>query len=150
MILDNIRASIKEGMKNKESDKVALLRLVVGTVQQDGDESDSAVEKVVRKLIKSNKETLDMIIKSLEPGIQVSNETDKLISEITILEDFIPKTMTVEEIVDFITKENIDVSGNEGKAMGAVIKAIKALGLIAQGSDVKLGIQKFHSKDNVE
>jgi uncharacterized protein YqeY len=141
MILDNIRASIKEGMKSKATDKIALLRLVVGTVQQDGDESDSTVEKIIRKLIKSNKETLDMVTQSLEPGAQVSDETAKLISEIGILETFIPQTMTVEDIISFITKENIDVSSNDGKAMGAVMKAIKAFGLIAQGSDVKLAIQ---------
>jgi uncharacterized protein YqeY len=147
MILDNIRASIKEGMKNKATDKVALLRLVVGTVQQDGDESDSAVEKIIRKLIKSNKETLDMVTQSLEPGAQVSDETAKLISEIGILETFIPQTMTVEDIISFITKENIDVSSNDGKAMGAVMKALKISGLTVQGSDVKIAIQKVVSHE---
>jgi uncharacterized protein YqeY len=145
MILDNIRASIKDGMKSKAADKVALLRLVVGTVQQDGDESDSAVEKIIRKLIKSNKETIDMVTQSLEPGAQVSDETTKLISEIGILETFIPQTMTVEDIISFITKENIDVSSNDGKAMGAVMKALKTSGLTVQGADVKLAIQKVIS-----
>jgi uncharacterized protein YqeY len=148
MILDNIRASIKEGMKSKATDKIALLRLVVGTVQQDGDESDSAVEKIIRKLIKSNKETLDMVTQSLEPGAQVSDETAKLISEIGILETFIPQTMTVEDIISFITKENIDVSSNDGKAMGAVMKVLKISGLTAQGTDVKIAIQKLHHNDN--
>jgi uncharacterized protein YqeY len=148
MIIDNIKASIKDGMKAKATDKVALLRLVVGSVQQDADESDAAVEKIIRKLIKSNKETIDAIteqsLKDAESGTPVvSGEVTKLVIENGILESFIPKTMSVDEIAEFITKEGIEITGNEGKAMGAVMKALKGAGLTVQGTDVKLAIKKL-------
>lgn len=135
-------------MKSKAADKVALLRLVVGTVQQDGDESDSAVEKVIRKLIKSNKETIDTVTAQALEDAESGKPDDvaKLILENSILESFIPKTMSIEDIVVFITKENIDISSNDGKAMGAVMKALKSSGLTVQGSDVKLAIQMVVSK----
>ncbi len=138
MIIDNIKAAIKDGMRAKATDKVALLRLVVGTAQQEADESDVAVEKIIRKLIKSNKETIDAIT---DHGL--NDEVANLVLENSILEAFIPKTMTVNEIAEFITKEGIEVSGNDGKAMGAVMKALKAAGLTVQGTDVKAAIQKL-------
>lgn len=149
MIIDNIKESIKDGMKAKATDKVALLRLVVGSVQQDADESDAAVEKIIRKLIKSNKETIDAIteqaLKDAESGTPVvSDEVIKLVTENGVLESFISKTMSVDEIAEFITKEGIDITGNEGKAMGAVMKALKSAGLTAQGVDVKLAIKKLN------
>lgn len=148
MIIDNIRNSIKESMKAKESDKVALLRLVIGTAQQDGDESDLAIDKIIRKIIKSNKETLqalqDQSLQNDESGNSIiSDNVSNLLLQNNILESFIPKTMTIEDIVKFITKENIEITGNEGKVMGNVIKALKSIGLSAQGSDVKSAIKQL-------
>jgi uncharacterized protein YqeY len=146
MIIDKIKASIKDGMKAKASDKVALLRLVVGTVQQDGDDSDSAVEKVIRKLIKSNKETMDAITEQAqdsEIGTPiVSDDVTKLSLENSMLELFIPKLMTVDEIVTFITDNGFKFSDN-GKDIGSLMKILKCAGMTVRGTDIKAAIKQL-------
>lgn len=133
MIIEDIRTQIKEAMKAKLSAKVALLRLIIGTVQQDGDESDAAVEKVIRKMIKNNNQTAEALVDNNKDDTDIRQEN-------ILLESFLPKTMSVEDIQQYIKDNNIDINGHEGKAIGMVIKAIKAAGLNAQGNDVKSAV----------
>lgn len=137
MIIDNIKAKIKDSMKAKDSDTVALLRLVVGSVQQDGDDSDTAVEKVIRKMIKSNNQTAEVLVNN-------GGSAKEVLAENALLDSFLPKSLTVDEIVAFINENAIDVTGHAGKAMGAVMKALKDAGATVQGSDVKSAIEKLN------
>lgn len=74
MIVEDIRSQIKQAMKSGDSDRVALLRLVIGSLQQDGDESDAAAEKVIRGIIKSNIQTAEALVRNGGTAVEVYAE----------------------------------------------------------------------------
>ena len=143
MIIDNVKAEIKNAMKNKDTATLGFLRLVVGTVQQDGKEDDKTVEAIIRKMIKNNNQTIDTI-KDDE-----SKKDDRLAleHENDFLNDFLPQTMSGDDIREYISDKGIDVTSlpNQGAAMGAVMKALKADGKVAQGGDVKAVVESLLS-----
>lgn len=134
MIIDRVKEQIKDAMKSRDSDKSALLRLVVGTAQQEGDDSDTAVEKVIRKMIKSNNQTAEAVVANGGTASEIHKEN-------ALLSSFLPQSMTVEEIKHHlagkIERQPI------GKAMGAAMKILKADGKTAQGADVKKALEEF-------
>ncbi len=149
MIIDNLKTRIKTEMVNKNSEVVALLRLVVGTAQQDNDESDVNLEKILRKMIKSNQQTIDALtdLDSANKGTPViSDKCLSFVNENNLLNSFLPKTMAPEEIVEFIQSNDLDVSTNDGKAMGLVMKTLKSVGKSVQSADVKQAIEMVNKR----
>jgi len=132
MIVDDIKSRIKVAMKARDSETLGLLRLVVGMSQQESVDDDPTIEHIMRKMIKNNYETI-----KLNP-----NSSEGLMKEIVLLEEFLPKSMSVDEILDLISKENIPLE-NTGRAIGSVIKIAKQKGLTIQGNDVKKAIAKL-------
>ena len=137
MILEEIKNQIKAAMKSKDSDKVALLRLIVGNMQQNGDESDAAVEAVIRKLIKNNNITIDALKEQEKDSSLIEQENE-------YLDSFLPKTLSVSEIQQFILDNNLDLTKvpSVGAAVGLVMKQCKQKGLTVQGSDVKSAVEE--------
>lgn len=134
MIIDEINVQIKDAMKSRDSKKSALLRLISGTAQQEGDSSDDAVEKIIRKMIKSNNQTAEAMIANGGTASEIEKEN-------ALLESFLPKSISVEEIKQFISgKVQLQPMG---KAMGAAMKLLKADGKTVQGSDVKKALEEL-------
>jgi len=126
-IIQDIKSQIKEAMIAKDAVRRDILRLVIGQVQQSGDESDEAVIKIIKKIIKSNTETVE----ALESRDHVDvPEVLKLEDEIDFLEPYVPKAMSAEEIKAFISDNSIDLSSakNDGQAMGMLMKPLKGTG----------------------
>ena len=137
-IITDVREAISKAFKAGDKDTTSLLRVVVGEVQQKGDESDAAVEAIMRKMIKNNNETISV----LDPQ---SPDIANLNKENSLLDNFLPKTMTEEEVVDFITAEGIDVAATKsvGQAVGLVMKAAKKAGKTVQGNAVKAAVERL-------
>lgn len=137
MIVQDIKTDIKTAMKAGDRDKAALLRLVIGTLQQENTETDEAAEKVIRKMIKSNNQTAEALVANGSSAMEVHQEN-------ALLNSYLPKSMTVQEIKNYLSGK-IDVSENPGKVMGAAMKLFKDNNLNAQGSDVKQALQEMQS-----
>jgi hemerythrin superfamily protein len=130
-IFETVKAKSREYTFSRETEKSQLLRLVIGTVQQNGDESDTAVEAVIRKIIKGNDETLDIV-----------KEDDQLVQENILLKSFLPESLSVEDVLGIIKDLGVQET-NVGKLTGIVIKHIKTTGKNVQGSTVKEAVSKF-------
>ncbi len=130
-----LQAQIKKGltsaMKAKDDVKKDTLRVVIGELgRSDKKElSDDEVIKVLRKLIKSEKEVLD----------KKGDDSDS--EYINIIESYLPKMATDEEVKKWI-EQNIDFSQfkNKMQAMGLIMKHF---GSLADGNMVRKILQEM-------
>jgi uncharacterized protein YqeY len=134
VIIDQIKSQIKDAMKSRDSERSALLRLVLGTIQQEGDDSDEVVAAIIRKMIKSNNQTVEAVVANGGTASEIHQEN-------ALLNSFLPQSMTVEEIKHYLAGK-IECQPI-GKAMGAAMKILKADGKVAQGADVKKALEEF-------
>ena len=112
-IQHQIKIDLMGAMKAKDEDKKSTLRVVMGEfARADAKElSDDEVIKVLKKLIKSEKETL------LQKG------SDEDTAFIQIIETYLPQMASEDEIVAWV-RDNIDLSQFKSKmqAMGPIMK----------------------------
>ena len=121
MLLDAIKAKMFSAMKAGNTVEKEILRVAVGEITTEAARpgrrgSDDEVEAILRKLIKSNEE-------SLAAGPTAEREAE-LRQEIGILSAFLPKSLSVDEIVAALSPvtEAVRAAGNDGQATGVAMK----------------------------
>ena len=128
---EQIKKDLTLAMKEKNEEKKETLRVVLGEFgrQEKKELTDEEAVKVLQKLIKSEKETLE------KKGL-AENSTF-----IQIIEHYLPKLATDEEIKEWI-HQHIDLSEfkNKMQAMGPIMKHF---GPRADGNTVKQILQKL-------
>ena len=126
---DKILSDIVVAMKEKDKDKLAVLRMVKGAMQLEEinkkrNLNDDEVIAVLSKQIKTRKES----ITDFEKGNRndLIEQTNK---EIEILNTYMPEQFSEEEIIkvidDAFTKVNPTSSSDMGKIMGMVTPILK-------------------------
>ena len=126
---DKILSDIVAAMKEKDKDKLAVLRMVKGAMQLEEINKkrnlvDDEVIAVLSKQIKTRKES----IVDLEKGNRqdLIEQTNK---EIEILNKYMPEQLSDEEVInvidDIFTKVNPTSSSDMGKIMGMVTPILK-------------------------
>jgi uncharacterized protein YqeY len=130
-IQEQIKKDLMQAMKAKDEDTKSALRIVMGEFGRGEKKelSDDDAVKVLKKLIKSERETLE------QSGKQGSNRY------IDILESYLPKMATDEDITRWIS-ENIDFSNYKNK-MQAMRDIMAHFGSAADGNRVKEILQKL-------
>jgi len=120
MLIDKIKADLKEAMMQKLDFKKNTLRMVLGEVprlnKKAGEQpTDQEIEGIIRKLIKSETTTLEAI------GSDPKNSV-----YILLLKEYLPVEMTKDEINKWIL-DNIDLSvyNPKIKAMKEILKTLK-------------------------
>ena len=143
-LLQEIKQQVLEAMKAKDTLAKDVLRVVQGDIElaetRSGKAlSDDEAQKIVRKLIKSNQETL-----AVNPDAQTA---EKLNKEIAILEALLPRTLSVDEIIAALdsVKDGIQAAGNDGQATGVAMKHLKPQGLAVDGKDVSEAVRQIRS-----
>lgn len=143
-LLQTIKQQVIEAMKAKDTLTRDLLRVLQGDIEmhhtRTGEHmTEDQAHKVVRKLIKSNQETL-----AAKPGDEAAAKLDK---EISILEALLPKTLGVDEIVAALgpVHDDIKAAGNDGQATGVAMKHLKPQGLAIEGKDVSAAVKQIRS-----
>lgn len=112
-LFEQIKADQLQVRKEKNALAASLLTTLIGEITRDAaqsDTSDTAVIAVVKKFIKGMDET----IKNL--GDSNAEGTATVKAEKTIMENYLPKQMTAEELKDAIMKGFI-TSFNKGTIM---------------------------------
>ncbi len=126
-----IKKDLPSAMKVKDDVKKDTLRVVIGELgRSDKKElSDDEVIKVLRKLIKSEKEVLE----------KKGDDSDS--EYIRIIESYLPKMATNEEVKTWV-EQNIDFSQfkNKMQAMGLIMKHF---GSLADGNMVRKILQEM-------
>ena len=134
-VLENIKKRSMEAMKAKDSVASSILRLAASEVQMvetrtGSPATDDEAAGVLRKLIKSNEETLR--------ATNGAEEKATLERENELLAAFLPKGLSIEEIVAALAPvaEAIRAAAADGPATGLAMKHLKQAGIAAQGADV--------------
>lgn len=143
-LLEQIKKQVFEAMKAKDTLTKEILRVAQGDIElqetrQGNAVSDEDTQKIVRKIIKSNQETIGH---ASDPAM-----IEKLEKEIVILEALLPRTLGVDEILVALqpVADDIKVAGNDGQATGVAMKHLKPQGLVVEGKVVSAAVRQIRS-----
>ena len=146
MIVDDIKKRAAAAVKQGDTVVRDVLRLALGEIQmaetrknEAGTEEEAAA--ALRKLIKSNEETLGAL-----------PEGDERIAilrrEIEVLASLAPAQLTVAQIVEALAGhlEAIKGAAADGQATGLAMKHLKSTGADVKGTDVGLAVKQIRAK----
>ena len=146
-MLERINKAIVEAMKNKDSLRLATLRMLKGAVDLErinkklDSLSDEDIIVIIGKQIKTRKES----IVEFEKG----NRTDlieKTENEINILNEYMPEMLSEEEITKIVTDIINSINATSIKDMGSVMK--EASSKLKGKADMSLVSQIIKNKLN--
>jgi uncharacterized protein len=145
MLIDEIKTRMTRALRERDEVVRNILGLAVGEIQTAearanralGDEEANAV---VRKLLKSNEETLALTAADDARG-------PALRREIEVLASLLPKSMTVEQIAEALSTvaDAIRAAKSDGQAMGVAMKHLKAAGAVVAAPDVQQAVKRVRS-----
>ncbi len=132
-IKDQIMADLKQAMKNKEQDKLRVLRSLKSKLMEreiserkggEGEITDEQAVEVLMKAAKQRKESIEQFEKGDREDLAESEK-----AELEIINTYLPKMLSVEEVRD-IVQEKIKELGAEdmsdmGQVMGALMQELK-------------------------
>lgn len=117
---NNIKIALKEKLETKNDTKYSVYKNILDKTQKDVKEkkieviTDDYVITAARKELKQLEDTLSYITKESDP-----DRYEKLTTSIAIVNDFLPKSVSENEILDFLKNNDVD------KNMGICMKALK-------------------------
>lgn len=128
---ENINAAMKDALKNKEMERLATIRLIIAAMKDkdinsrtDGRNDgidESGVLSLLQSMIKQRNESSKIFRENNRPEL-----ADKEDAEIRIIESFLPKQLSDDEVAK-IVGEIIASTGAAGiKDMGKVMGELKA------------------------
>lgn len=124
---EKINDDLKEAMKNRDSFRLGVIRMVKGAMQLEKPNpreelTDDDVIKVISKQIKMRKEAIEQFAKAGRDDLVTQNE-----KEIEILSSYMPKQLSDEELNQIIDKVFEDIKPTSVKDMGNIMKNITPL-----------------------
>jgi len=143
MLIDQIKQRMFQAMKAGSTVEKEILRTAIGEVTRSGDDpTDERVTQVLKKLVKSNQETLGA---STNPDQQRD-----LAQEIAVLEAFLPKAPSAAELVALLAPvaDAIRAAAGPGPAMGVAMKHLKAQGIAAESKDVQAALGELRKSSS--
>jgi uncharacterized protein len=141
-LIDEIKRRMTLALKEGRSVEKEILRVALGEIQTaEARGTDAATEEaaaaVVRRLIKSNEETLGL---TSDPDGKKTLE-----QEIAVLRSLLPQTLGVDAIVAALgpVADAIRGAGNDGQATGIAMKHLKSSGAAISGKDVADAVKQI-------
>mgnify|MGYP003577505523 CR=1 FL=1 len=142
MLLVAIKAQMFKAMKAGNTVEKEILRVAVGEITTDRVRegrtgSDEEAQALLRKLIKSNDESIAV---SEDPAKKAVLEEEN-----RILSVFLPKSLDVDAIVGALAPvaDAVKAASNEGQATGVAMKHLKSTGAVVQGKDVAQAVKRL-------
>jgi uncharacterized protein len=143
MLLDDIKRRITQAMKEKDDVAKNVLRLAFGEMQMAEARAQRPITEeesvgIVRKLVKSNEETL---------ANTTGDAAEILKKENALLLALLPASLTVEQIVEALASqvEAIRAAKNDGQATGLAMKHLKGAGVAADGTTVGAAVKQIRA-----
>ena len=118
---------MKAAMLAKDADRLSTLRLLksaVGYVQierKTENLSDADFVGVVQKEVKKRRDAIEQYEKGGRPELAAKEK-----KEITVLETFLPKPLSADELEQLVKATIQEAGATSKKEMGSVIKAVQA------------------------
>lgn len=124
---EKILKDIVTAMKEKEKEKLSVLRMVKGAIQLEELEKkkeldDTEITLLLQKQIKTRKDS----IREFEKGAR-DDLIEKTKKEIKLLEEYMPVQLTSEEIEKEVEKTFVKVKPQSIKDMGKIMKELSNL-----------------------
>lgn len=137
MLKEKLMEDLKKSMKEKNEirkNTVQMIRAAILQIEKDKGIAvdDEKIIEIIAKEVKGKKDALSDFEKAgREDLINQTNE------EISILEEYLPKQLTKEEIKEIVSKVIEEIGATSIKDMGAVMKEAKAkIGASADGKSI--------------
>lgn len=141
-LLDQIKARMFQAMKSGNVTEREILKVAMGEITTDaarpgkkGDDEEATA--LLKKLVKSNEESIE--------ASQDETQKAQLRAEIAVLNDFLPRSLGVPEIVAALAPvaDAIKTAGNDGQATGVAMKHLKTTGAVVNGKDVSAAVRQL-------
>lgn len=120
---NKLNADLKSAMKNREMLRLDTIRLVKKNIQEletsvghNGEATDVEVLKIISKLVKQGKDSAEQYKSANRMDL-----CDREMEQVAILEEYLPKQMTDDEIAVEIDKV---ISETGSTNMGALMKEL--------------------------
>ena len=126
-IIEEINNGLKEAIRKRNTLRLETLRMLkskILTVDARANLPDQEVVKLFKTYFNNLKEAYEQAQKAGRTDI-----AKKLESEIEIVQEFLPKTLSPEETKKIVTKAIADTGATTPKELGTVMKAIMQTGL---------------------
>lgn len=123
-LLERLNEDMKEAMKNKEKDRLSVIRMIKAALQNEairigGELSEDEELAVLSREVKQRKDSLREFEKAGRQDL-----VDKVRTELKVIEAYLPEPLSEEEIAALI-KQAISETGAKSKAdMGKVMAAV--------------------------
>ena len=130
MKYQELQDEVKAALKAHDKPRVSILRQVHGEVKnievnERREITDADVDAMLKRVIKQTKETLEGSIKAGNN----QERTDLLAAQVEILESYLPKQVSGDELIALIEKTLTETGAASKKEMGKVMGALtKATG----------------------
>lgn len=143
---ERISADIKAAMLAKDRVRLETLRgikkefLEAKTAKGgDGTLSDDAAIKIMTKMVKQRKETAEIYASQNRPELR-----DNELAEAAVIEEYLPKQLTEEELVEALKNIIAETGATSAKEMGKVMGvASKALAGRADGKMIAAKVKEL-------
>jgi hypothetical protein len=140
MVIDTLKAAISRAVTDKDEVARDVLRLALGEVQTAEARAarplrDDEVVAVIRKLVKSNEETLVAAADHQgAPSLRHENE---------VLSALLPAGLSDAQISEALAPvaDAIKAAKNDGQATGIAMKHLKASGAVVEGTAVAAAVR---------
>ena len=127
---DIITNELSKALKNGDKERLHTLRLIIAAIKdkeiasrssgEDSEILEDTVIQLLKKMVKQRNDSIDMFEKA---GRTELAEKEKL--EITIINEFLPKQLSEEEIATICDKAISATEASSLKEIGKVIKYLK-------------------------
>ncbi|MFT5629817.1 MAG: hypothetical protein ACI9HB_000981 [Gammaproteobacteria bacterium] len=128
---NRITAALKDAMKSKEADRLSTLRLINaaikdrdialrGTSEEDAGVSEAEILGILGKMVKQRQESA----RAYEEGGRLELAAKEL-SEIKVIEDFLPRQLTATEAEAAVDVAIAEVDAGSLRDMGKVMAVLK-------------------------
>lgn len=120
---EKIISDLTASMKAKEASRTSTLRMVKAAmmnrqIEKGGQLDDEEVSKLLRSLVKQRRDSIEQYEKAGRPEL-----AEKEAAEIEVIEAYLPKAATREEIDAVVTEAIASTEATSMKDMGKVMKA---------------------------
>jgi len=153
LLIQQLREKSKEYSKSGNTIGRDVLKTLVGELELISSKSgvevnDEQVLTSLKKLYKRIEDTLTLLNKN--PELHSATIT-KLEIEKAILFPFIPKTLSVEEILSELSKDLLEeilnaLEKEAGKLIGKIMNYFRGNGKVVNGKDIQLVIKQLRDK----
>lgn len=137
MLKEKLMNDLKEAMKNKDTIKkntVQMVRAAILQIEKDKgiEVEDNKILEIIAKEVKTKRDVLkDFEKANRQDLIEQTNQ------EIEVLEQYLPKQLSREEIKEILEKIIEKIGATSMKDMGAIMKEAKAqMGASADGKTI--------------